>query len=457
MKQKHFFARMAGIAAALLLFHPLAAQARRHTYPAPDLEGAVSPAAAAKALLPYLVGTYPHPRSRYACLIDANNGKVLYQIGADVHREPASLTKIMAATVLLRHGKLSDIVTAPPQVKGVPESSLHLRPGERLSLEDLLYAMLLRSANDTPIAGGTYLAGSVPKFVDMMNQQAALEGCTGTHFVTPNGLYNPNHYSTAHDMARMARYAVLNLPVFDDIVKTQSYRLHRSIDQQDTLVTNTSASYLKIFPGADGIKTGYISQAGHCFVGSATRGGWRLIAVALDSPKCREDVMGMLSYGFAHFQQHLAAPAGTPEGDVTLPETGMRVPVSTLRDLCDIVPSPAAANAPVVNYTVQVTPLQSSQIQMPIHAGDTIGTVTLMANGKPVGDTDAIATRNAAAAAPTASRLGGFGKGMQILGKIAGTVLVSLAAISFAAFATLKIYARASTKNHGRRRTRLAS
>ncbi len=116
-------------------------------------------------------------------------------------------------------------------------------------------------------------------------------------------------------MARMARYAVLNLPVFDDIVKTQSYRLHRSIDQQDTLVTNTAASYLKIFPGADGIKTGYISQAGHCFVGSATRGGWRLIAVALDSSKCREDVMGMLSYGFAHFQQHLVAPAGTPEGN----------------------------------------------------------------------------------------------------------------------------------------------
>ncbi len=108
-----------------------AGEAARH--PAPDLEGAVTPAAAAKALQPYLVGTYPHPRSQYACLIDANNGKVLYQVGAEVHREPASLTKIMAATVLLRHGKLSDIVTAPPQVKGVPESSLHLRPGERLS------------------------------------------------------------------------------------------------------------------------------------------------------------------------------------------------------------------------------------------------------------------------------------------------------------------------------------
>ncbi len=448
---------MAVVASALLFSHPLGAQARHHARPAPDLEGAVTPAAAAKALQPYLVGTFPHPRSQYAVLIDANNGKVLYQVGAEVHREPASLTKIMAATVLLRHGKLSDIVTAPPEVKGVPESSLHLRPGERLSLEDLLYAMLLRSANDTPIAGGTYLAGSVPKFVDMMNQQAALEGCTGTHFVTPNGLYNPGHYSTAHDMARMARYAVLNLPVFDDIVKTQSYRLHRSIDQQDTLVTNTAASYLKIFPGADGIKTGYISQAGHCFVGSATRGGWRLIAVALDSSKCREDVMGMLSYGFEHFQQHLVATAGTPEGDLALPNGGMRVPVSTLRDLDDIVASPAPAEAPKVVYTTQVTPLQPSQIRMPVRAGDVVGTVTLLADGKPVGDTDAVATRNMSAATPLATNFGGIGKGVRILGKIAGTVLVSLAAISFMAFATLKIYARASTKNHGRRRARLAS
>jgi D-alanyl-D-alanine carboxypeptidase (penicillin-binding protein 5/6) len=406
-------------------------------------------------MAPYLTGAYPHTVSRYTALMDVNSGQLLYSANPYAHREPASLTKIMAATVLLERGKLTDTVVAPQQVVGTPESSLHLRPGERLSLEDLLYAMLLRSANDTPIAGATYLSGSIPAFVGLMNQQAQEEGCLNTHFVTPNGLYDPGHYSCAHDMALMARYAVLNLPMFDEIVKTQRYKVHRSIDTGDTLVTNTATSYLKYFPGADGIKTGYISQAGHCFVGSATRGGWRLIAVALDSPKCREDVMQMLSYGFAHFRPVVVAAANTPEGEVALPDSQASVPVATGRDLDDVVSLDHPAATPPT-YTTKVKPLAADRITYPIQVGDRVGTVILYADGRPVSAVEAVATQAVAAPAPMASSMSLHGGGkVAALGRMAGAILLSLALVAFAAISALKSYARATAKNTRRRRPRL--
>ena len=131
----------------------------------------------------------------------------------------------------------------------IPPDSLHLSPGEKLTLHDLLYAMLLRSANDTAVTGAHYLAGSVPAFVALMNAKAKQIGANNTHFVTPNGLYAPGHYSTAADLAKIAAYAVNTQPVFDQIVRTQKYKITRSMHIHDEWVKNTATSFLKTFPG----------------------------------------------------------------------------------------------------------------------------------------------------------------------------------------------------------------
>jgi D-alanyl-D-alanine carboxypeptidase (penicillin-binding protein 5/6) len=400
---------------------------------------------------PFLAGTYPEPRSHYCILIDAETGHVLYARNPDTRRPPASLTKIMAAILLLEHGRLSDVVVAPPEVVGQPETSLHLRPGERISLEDLLYAMLLRSANDTPIAGAAYLAGSTPAFVAMMNEKAAAIGCTNTHFVTPNGLYNPDHYSTASDLAKMARYAILTLPEFDKIVDTTHRHITRSIDTHDCWVRSTFESFLKYYPGANGVKTGFISQAGHCFIGSATRNHWRLIAVSLDSDYCREDVMGMLSYGFAHFHPHVFSRRGTPEGDLNLPGVALPMPVVSGGDLTEFASSDPKAQI-VGPYTVSVTALPQAQIQLPIKIGDPVGEITLLRGGKAVAVASALAEH--AYSAPSAASVASFNirSIAGALGRMPKALMIMIVCAILLIGFTASRYAGSTAKNYRRSR-----
>lgn len=338
--------------------------------------------------------TTPTVHSHFAVLIDATTGKILWSRNPDTEREMASTTKMMTAILLLERGHLDDIVTAPNAIKGIPESSLHLSPGEKISLHDLLYAMLLRSANDTAVAGAYYLSGSVPAFVDQMNLKAKEIGCTHTHFVTPNGLYAPGHYSTAADLAKIAAYAVNNLPEFNAIVRTQKYKVTRSMHVHDEWVRNTATTFLKDFPGADGIKTGYIHEAGHCFVGSATRSDpsgrpWRLIAVALDSNTCREDVMSLLNYGYANYTPTLAVPKDVPLGTVDVSTASAPVPVQTAADQQVIV----SKWHPVPSFQTRLTPLPSLP-QAPISAGTKLGTFTVLVNGKPQATGDAVAVQD---------------------------------------------------------------
>lgn len=384
-------------------------------------------------------------RSHYAILIDAVTGKVLWQRNSETPRAIASTTKMLTAILLLERGHLDDVVTAPEGVQSLPDSSLHLKPGEKLTLRDLLYALLLRSANDTAVTGAVYLDGSVPAFAKDMNAKAREIGATHSHFVTPNGLPAPGHFSTAADLSKIAAYAMNTLPQFNAIVKTPLYKVHRSVDQRDVWVKNTALTFLKKFPGADGIKTGYIHAAGHCFVGSATRNGWRLIAVALNSNECREDVESLLDYGFREFTQATVLHQGDPVGTVDIPSAVSPVSVNC-SDTTFIVVSKRRP-APLTQIKLTLLPLLP---QAPISAGTRLGTVSVLVDGKVQATAAAIAS-DTVAVKPSVVVL----QKTKALGPL--PLLAVAAALAALIFGGRTLYGRTAAKSARLRRDRLAA
>lgn len=385
--------------------------------------------------------------SHYAILVDAASGKVLWQRNADTPRPIASTTKMLTAILLLERGHLDDVVTAPNGVQYLPDSSLHLKPGEKLTLRDLLYAMLLRSANDTAVTGAVYLSGSVPAFAKEMNAKAKEIGAIHSHFVTPNGLPAPGHFSTAADLAKIAAYAVNNLPQFNVIVKTPVYKVHRSGDQRDVWVKNTATTFLKKFPGADGIKTGYIHAAGHCFVGSATRGGWRLIAVALDSNGCREDVESLLDYGFREFAPLTVLHQCDPVGTVDIPSAAQPVKV----DCSDTTFIVVSKRRPAPPTEIKLLPLPLLP-QAPIAAGTRLGTVSVLVDGKPQATAAAVAA-DTVALRPAAALL----QKTKALGPPLARTVGAVAALAALTFGGITLYGRTTAKSARLRRDRLAA
>ena len=252
-----------------------------------------------------------------AVLMDADTGQVLYTKNPHVKRPIASTTKIMTAILIIENCGMNDIITASKNASETPFTSLNLKPGEKITVKDLLTGMLIRSANDAAVAAAEHIAGTAPKFAAMMNKRAAEIGCTDTHFVTPNGLYDPNHYSSAYDLCLMAKCA-LKYPVFDEAVNTRKYTLaSRTINKKDMVVFSKS-KFLKDYPGADGVKSGYIKQAGYCFVGSATRDGWRLVSSVLKSENSGSDTGALMDYGFDNFQAVNVARADSDRVNVEI-------------------------------------------------------------------------------------------------------------------------------------------
>ncbi len=234
--------------------------------------------------------------AKTAVLIDEISGKVLWSKNPDVKRFPASTTKIMTALLLIERCTPDEVVTAPPDIEKVGEASLHLKPGEKLTMRDLIWGILLRSGNDGCVAGAIHCAGSVEAFAALMNERAKQLGCTNTNFTNPNGLKDPEHFTTAHDLALIAREA-MRYPEFREVVKQRKHTIERSINIADRLIVSKN-KWLDFDKTADGIKTGYTKPAGLCFVGSASRGGYRLISVVLGSDNWLEDTAKVINWGF---------------------------------------------------------------------------------------------------------------------------------------------------------------
>ncbi|MBI2842504.1 MAG: D-alanyl-D-alanine carboxypeptidase [Armatimonadetes bacterium] len=307
-------------------------------------------------------------------LTDAVTGQVLYARNAYVRRPVASTTKIMTAILVIENCGMDEIVTASEAPSKVPYTSLHLKPGEQVKVEDLLVSLMVRSANDVAVALAEHVGGTVSGFAQMMNDKAREIGAKNTHFVTPNGLYAPGHYSTAYDLALIARYA-LRLPHFNEIIATQSKKIKRSINTKDVLI-QTRSKFIKHYLGADGIKSGYTKQSGYCYVGSATRGGWRLVSVVLDSFDSQADTAALMDYGFKHFQRVLLARRNQPVATVQVYGGSSELEVVPERQVHVTV---KAGQADMARAETKI-----DQLRAPVKKGEKVGTMTAYVADKPV-------------------------------------------------------------------------
>lgn len=315
-------------------------------------------------------------------LVDSVTGRVLYEKRCRTRRPPASTTKIMTAILALENGNLDDVVQVSARASETRFSSLHLKPGEKLTLESLLYGLLLRSGNDAAVCTAEHIAGSEKEFVEMMNERAKELGAKDTHFVNPHGLHNAKHYSTAFDLTLIARHAI-RIPKFNEIVQTKTTHIERSTNSKDAFLRNT-ARFLWKFDGADGIKTGYTREAGRCFVGSATRDGWRLIAVVLKSNDAGADTTALLNFGFKYFKGVCFAQANEVVTTVDV-HGGIADKVDLLAadDLALVFRKSAEDEAKV--------DIETKKAVAPIAKGEKLGTFTGYLNGKKVGSVDLLA------------------------------------------------------------------
>ncbi len=256
--------------------------------------------------------------ARAAVLMDAATGKILYQKDSDLRLPPASTTKVMTAILTLESGrKLTETLTVSKTATRVPASKLYLRPGQSLTIEDLLYGIMLSSANDASMVLAEGIGGTVEHFADLMTKRANELGAANSHFANPHGLTAVDHFSTARDLAVLFRYAMRN-PTFREIVQTKiSSVSSNTIVKKKTVARRISVRnhnrLLWNFDGAIGGKTGYTHAAQKCFVGAVARNGHTFIVAILGARDQWGDTKRLLEYGFDNYESLKAAsPAGKP-------------------------------------------------------------------------------------------------------------------------------------------------
>lgn len=263
----------------------------------------------------------PTIESGAAILIEKNTGKILYDKNANKRMYPASTTKIMTAILTLENCKLSDVATvSETAISTIPNGyvTVNIQIGEELTIKDLLYALMVKSANDAAVVLAEHISGSVENFSVLMNKKAKELGCKDTNFVNPNGIHNANHYSTAYDLALIAQYCMKN-EIFRKVVSTTSYTLPATnkYDSADRTFSNTNSLIIVnnnnrpdnyYYKNAIGIKTGYTSQAKNCLIAGSLRDGLEFISVilyaGLNSNGLSQrylDTINLFDYGYNNF------------------------------------------------------------------------------------------------------------------------------------------------------------
>lgn len=249
----------------------------------------------------------PNLNSRYALVLDRDSKAVLYSKDADKRVPMASTTKIMTAIVLLENLGVNNDLTLDTQIEVCKEagaingSRLGLKKGDKVTINDLLYGLMLCSGNDAAIQIAVSIGGSVEGFAELMNKKAEELGLKDSHFVTPHGLDMPEHYTTAYELALIADYA-LNIEKISEVVKTKTYTVAINGNSKTISNTNELLGYLN---GVNGVKTGFTNGAGRCLVTSVSRNGFNIITVVLgaDTKKIRtKDSISLIEYTYSNYE-----------------------------------------------------------------------------------------------------------------------------------------------------------
>lgn len=319
-------------------------------------------------------------------LMEMTSKRVLYQKNAHVKLPMASTTKIMTALVAIENGNLTDVITVPPEASGVEGSSIWLSAGEKHTLEDLLYGLMLSSGNDAAVTIAIHIGGSVEGFAEMMNAKAKEIGAEDTNFVTPHGLHDKNHYTTAYDLGLISAVAMEN-PEFSKIVNTRNKTIPWEGSTWDRSLRNKNKIIWQ-YDGGNGIKTGYTSNAGRCLVSAANREDMQLIGVVLNCPDMFEDSKKMLSYGFDAYDMTTIFDHNQSFGRI--PVEGAIVPdVEFVAD--------ASVTMPLTNKekeTVQTEVKLKESLVAPVTAGEEIGEVNIFVGGSLVATAKLKATQD---------------------------------------------------------------
>lgn len=325
-------------------------------------------------------------KARSAILVDAATGQTLYEKAADSPSAIASMTKLMTLYLAMRaleKGKVhwNDPVPVSEEAYRTGGSQIWLEPGETLPFGQLLKAIAIGSANDACVAVAEFLAGSVPNFVAEMNSEAKRLGMHHTHFANPHGLDQADHYSTARDMAILARAAV-RVPGLLALTRQREDRTIRDGKGGHLWLVNHNR-LLGRYPGLDGLKTGYTDKAGYCLTATAEREGMRLIAVVMGLASSKErfaEAANLLNYGFANWQSVHVISAGARFGPIPVVK-------GTARNVYARVPGGVAVLLP---RTAERTPKLTTAVSLPRHLvapvtqGQVLGEVRVLADGKVV-------------------------------------------------------------------------
>jgi D-alanyl-D-alanine carboxypeptidase (penicillin-binding protein 5/6) len=319
-----------------------------------------------------------------AVLVDQAHGQVLLRRNANARRPIASLTKIMTALLVLERAELSDRVKVSARAAAQSGSVLGLEPGERISVENLLYALMLQSSNDAAVALAEHVGGSTGRFVKMMNRRAGDLGLSRTRLASPNGLDDDGR-STAADLARLTMTAIEH-PSFAEIVETKRRDIPAPSGPPRHIQSRNALLWL--YPEATGVKTGFTSAAGRCLVATAERDGRRLVAVVLGEPgEAFSDGAALLNYGFEGFVERDLVLRGEPLG--TLEVSGRSLPVEAVASLRALLPRDAAEAV-----RRRVVPVEG--LRAPVPEGRVVGRVVVTAGGQAVGRIDVVAAESVA-------------------------------------------------------------
>lgn len=242
----------------------------------------------------------PELNARIALIYDRASGRIIYEKNGNKQTPMASTTKILTAIVTLENADLKETVTIESKAAGIGGSRLGLKKNDKITVNDLLYGLMLRSGNDAAVALAIHVGGSIEEFADMMNKKAEELGLTNSHFVVPHGLDNEGHYTTAYELAKMADYA-LNIPKFKEIVSNKSATIY--INGYPKAINNTN-KLLGSVSGVYGVKTGFTNGAGRCLVSSCKRGELDIITVIIGADTNNQrtaDTKELIEYAFNNF------------------------------------------------------------------------------------------------------------------------------------------------------------